>query len=248
MKIKSCICTESRAYKNNPIMKGTPAGIIIHSTGANNPYIKRYVQPTNANANYSEILKDIGKNEHKNDWNRDDEKTNPRHVCPHGIVGYNAKKEVCCYQILPYEKCCNGCGTGDKGSYNSNPPYIQIETCEDDLRDTHYLFKCLKALAEWCAGLSIKYSIPVENIISHKEAHKRGYATNHRDIDHWLSLHNLTMHDFRELVRAKKEDLVDNAEVVYYKVQLGAFADRKNAEKLQAELQSKGYNCYITKG
>ena len=36
--------TNSGAYKMNRLMPaGSPAGIIVHSTGANNPYLKRYV-------------------------------------------------------------------------------------------------------------------------------------------------------------------------------------------------------------
>lgn len=34
----------------------------------------------------------------------------------------------------------------------------------------------------------------------------------------------------------------------FYKVQVGAFRDRKNAEKLKKELGKKGYNCYIVEG
>lgn len=33
-----------------------------------------------------------------------------------------------------------------------------------------------------------------------------------------------------------------------YKVQVGAFHNRKNAEKLKKELSDKGYNCYIVEG
>ena len=34
----------------------------------------------------------------------------------------------------------------------------------------------------------------------------------------------------------------------FYKVQVGAFHNRKNAEKLKKELTEKGYNCYIVEG
>lgn len=43
---------------------------------------------------------------------------------------------------------------------------------------------------------------------------------------------------FAELTNLKK----------YYKVQVGAFHNRKNAEKLKKELTEKGYNCYIVEG
>lgn len=50
-------------------------------------------------------------------------------------------------------------------------------------------------------------------------------------------------------VLAKKAGLVRNKVPpagVLYRVQLGAFADRANAEKLEAELEAKGYQAYIT--
>lgn len=43
---------------------------------------------------------------------------------------------------------------------------------------------------------------------------------------------------FAELTNLKK----------FYKVQVGAFHNRKNAEKLKKELTKKGYNCYIVEG
>lgn len=43
---------------------------------------------------------------------------------------------------------------------------------------------------------------------------------------------------FAELTHLKK----------FYKVQVGAFHNRKNAEKLKKELSEKGYNCYIVEG
>lgn len=43
---------------------------------------------------------------------------------------------------------------------------------------------------------------------------------------------------FEELTHLKK----------FYKVQAGAFHNRKNAEKLKKELSKKGYNCYIVEG
>ena len=36
---------------------------MVHSTGANNPYLRRYVQPDDG---------ELGKNRYDNDWNRRD--------------------------------------------------------------------------------------------------------------------------------------------------------------------------------
>ena len=44
-------------------------GILIHSTGAPNPNLKRYVQPDDNASNRKELLNLIGINNNKNDWN-----------------------------------------------------------------------------------------------------------------------------------------------------------------------------------
>jgi len=44
-------------------------GILWHSTGANNTTIKRYVQPSENDVNYTKLMALIGTNQYKNDWN-----------------------------------------------------------------------------------------------------------------------------------------------------------------------------------
>ena len=43
MELKKCILTKNNCYKKG--QKINPKGIVVHSTGANNPNLKRYVQP-----------------------------------------------------------------------------------------------------------------------------------------------------------------------------------------------------------
>ena len=38
--------------------------------------------------------------------------------------------------------------------------------------------------------------------MSHAEAYKKGYASNHADCDHWFKKHGKTMNDFRKLVES----------------------------------------------
>ena len=60
------------AFKTpRPMPQGSPAGIIIHSTGADNPNLKRYV-------NAPEIC---GANPYKNYFDRPDS-----NVCPHAVI------------------------------------------------------------------------------------------------------------------------------------------------------------------
>ena len=62
-----CMQTNSTCYKNTRKME--VKGILWHSTGSNNPYIKRYVQPHETDANYDEMIALLGKNQYGNDWN-----------------------------------------------------------------------------------------------------------------------------------------------------------------------------------
>ena len=48
-------------------------------------------------------------------------------------------------------------------------------------------------------------SIKPENIISHHEAHLRGYASNHANCDHWLRKFGRDMDWFRALVSGEKQ-------------------------------------------
>ena len=173
-----------------PMPSGSPAGIIIHSTGANNPNLRRYV-------NAPEVC---GENPYKNYFDRADSD-----VCPHAVIGLDKSGEVRAAKLLPWNICCWGCGSGSKGSYNYSPAYIQIEVCEDALNDRAYFERAFALAADLCKRLMKNYpSIKPENIISHHEAHLRGYASNHADCDHWLRKFGLNMDWFRAQVAPEK--------------------------------------------
>ena len=95
-----------------PMPSGSPVGIIIHSTGVDNPNLRRYVNAPNL----------CGENPWKNYFDRADSD-----VCPHAVIGLDKSGEVRAAKLLPWNICCWGCGDGSKGSYNYNPAYIQIE-------------------------------------------------------------------------------------------------------------------------
>lgn len=185
MELKKCLLTKNDCYKT--AQKITPKGIIVHSTGANNPNLKRYVQPDDGL---------LGTNPNNNDWNR-----SGLQVCVHAFIGKDKNGNVQVYQTLPFNYACWGCGNGSKGSYNYNPAYIQFEICEDDLTNKDYFNKCFKLAAEFCVYLMKEYNIPIENVVSHHEAHNKGYASNHGDCDHWLAKFGKTMNDFRNDVK-----------------------------------------------
>lgn len=187
MELKKCLLTKNDCYKAN--RKMTPKGIVVHSTGANNPNLKRYVQPDDG------IL---GKNTNNNDWNR-----SGLTKCVHAFIGLDKNGVVRCYQTLPFNICCWGVGSGSKGSYNYDPAYIQFEICEDNLTNKDYFTKAFDLAAEFCAYLIKEYNLKLDNVVSHHEAHLRGYGGNHGDCDHWLKKFGKTMDWFRNEVKAK---------------------------------------------
>ena len=170
-----------------------PIGIIIHSTGANNPNLKRYVQPSSDDKDYDYIISVLGKNQYSNSHNR-----NASSKSMHYYIGKTASGLVDIVKTLPHNVACWGCGNGSKGSYNYEPyGHIQFEVCEDNLKNKEYFDECYSKIIGLCSKICIEENLPTSTIISHKEAHTNGYASNHRDIDHWLKIYGKTMNDVR---------------------------------------------------
>ena len=65
-----CMQTQSTCYKETSIMK--VKGILMHSTGANNSNLKRYIQPSDKAINKDEMIELLGKNLNNNDYNHTD--------------------------------------------------------------------------------------------------------------------------------------------------------------------------------
>ena len=62
-----CFMTNARWYKESG--KFTPKGILLHDTAADNPWLKRYVQPDDDAPDKAEMIALIGKNTYGNDRN-----------------------------------------------------------------------------------------------------------------------------------------------------------------------------------
>lgn len=165
-----------------------PKGIVVHSTGANNPMLKRYV----------DCPQKVGINQYNNHWNTATPGGNK--VCVHAFIGYDKDNNVKVAEILPLNICCWGVGKGVKGSFNYSPAYIQFEICEDGLHNENYYRKAFSVAAEYAAYLCKAYDLSVDTIVSHKEAHKKGYGSNHGDPEHWMKNFGETMDDFRNAV------------------------------------------------
>lgn len=230
MNIIKAYATNNLCYKDATPLK--PVGAILHSTGANNPTLKRYVN----------CPEECGINVNKNYW--DVPMPEGRKVCVHGFIGYDKSNKVRYAQILPYDMACWGCGSGYKGSFNYNPRgHIQVELCEDNLTNKVYFNKVWDCAVELFADLCKQYKWnPLEKgvIVSHKEANAMGYASNHGDPEHWLSRHGKTMDDFRAAVYAKMNGISDNiiqpTDGEWY-VQVGAFNALPNASRYNIKVQ-----------
>lgn len=200
---------------------GSPAGIIIHSTRANNPNLRRYV-------NAPDIC---GANPYRNYFDRGDSD-----VCPHAVIGLDKSGNIRAAKLLPWNYCCYGCGPGAKGSYNYNPAYIQIEVCEDELTDREYFEAAFGLAAILCKRLKKNYpTIKTENIISHHEAYLRGCASNHANCDHWLARFGKNMDWFRWLVQGERQ----------FRVAGSATVPESKVEALEAALAGLGCSVVV---
>lgn len=157
-------------------------GIVKHSTGVNNPNLLRYIG----------THKDLGTN-NGNHWNK-----TGVYKCVHFMIGKDKNGNVKCFQTLPLNYQCWGCGTGSKGSYNQT--HIQYEILEDDLKDKTYFTKAFALARELDAYLCKQYNLKASAVVSHAEAHKQGYASNHGDCDIWLKKFGRSMADERAAV------------------------------------------------
>lgn len=227
MNIIKQYATQSDCYNTN--RKITPAGIMIHST-----------------ATPGVMAADFAKR-----WDKPGMQK--------GVHFFVDDKDI--YQILPCElgdvHRAWHCGKGKHGS--GNDTLISMEICEPkDLNDSAYFeaaYHNAVMLAAWLCGT---FGILPSNVITHAEGHQAGIASNHSDVLHWFPRHGRDMDDFREDVAnclpwaEKPQDGAQtkpqgNPQVgPLYRVQVGAFRVKENAERLLQVLLASGYDdAYI---
>lgn len=161
-----------------------PKGIMVHSTGANNPWLKRYVPDDGQ----------LGYNQYNNHWNM-----SGVGACVHGFIGKMADGTIATYQTLPWNWRGWHSASGKKGSANNT--HISFEICEDGLTDATYFRAVFNEAAELCAYLCKMYNLnPLTDIICHSEGHTMGIASNHGDVMHWFPKHGENMDTFRQKV------------------------------------------------
>lgn len=170
MNLTQHIFTNNDCYKAGETLK--PKGLMIHSTGANNPKLSRYVPA----------------------W--DIARPDGRQVCVHGFIGKLPNGDIATYQTLPWDMRAWHCG----GSANST--HIGVEICEDDLKDPVYFAKVYKEAVELFVMLAKKYKLTEKDVICHSEGYKLGVASNHSDVMHWFPKHGKSMDTFRADIKA----------------------------------------------
>lgn len=184
MKTIAHFLTENPCYKAGKTIK--PKGLMIHSVGCPQPSALVFL----------------------NNWNR-----NNINVCVHAFVDANNGN---IYQTLPWNhRAWHGGGS-------SNNTHIGVEMCEPDCieyvggssfncsdpaRAKEMVKRTYDTAVELFAYLCKKYDLdPLGDgvIISHREGHKRGIASNHGDPEHlWKGLGTIyTMNTFRQAVKA----------------------------------------------
>lgn len=183
MNLKKLFLTNNDCYKAGK--KITPKGIMVHSTGANNPWLKRYVGPDDGL---------LGKNQYGNHWNT--ARPGGIQVCVHAFIGKLADGSIATYQTLPWNH------RGWHGGGSSNNTHIGFEICEDGLTDGAYFSKVYQEAVELCAYLCKEYNLTEKDIICHSEGYKKGIASNHGDVMYWFPKHGKSMDTFRADVKA----------------------------------------------
>ena len=235
---------DSDCYKAGTIQR--QRGVQVHSTGANNPNLRRYVQPDDGR---------IGVNPNNNSHNK------AGNVCASAYIGKMKDGTVAVYQTLPWDMRCWLSGSGKNGNAN-RLGYAGFEICEDGLHDEGYFLAVMEQAILLTAHLCQLFDTtpdavvketpegPALAVMDHQELHKVGLASNHGDVRHWMRNFGWTMDLFREKVA---EAMREGVEVEYIdcdkeegddKVTLLKRGSVGPAVKALQELLNKcGYNC-----
>ena len=244
MKLVQSIMTKNPCYTAG--RKITVKGLMLHSVGCPQP-------------NASVFIKN---------WNTPSYGT----ACVHGFIDGN---DGTVYQTLPWNHRGWHCASGPKGSGNNT--HIGVEMCEPaSIRYTGgssftcsnlsaartSVKKTYEAAVELFAYLCKLYGLnPTADgvIISHREGHASGIASNHGDPEHlWNGLGmGYTMNTFRKDVKEKMQGgtVKPDETKEMYRVrkswedavsQKGAFHELENAKKCADA--NKGYAVFNTSG
>ena len=188
MRLYGALLTHNDCYLRGRYIR--PRGVMVHSTGAANPYLRRYLSPDDGR---------LGEPSSRH-WNQ-----GGVGACVHAMIGKTADGSVAVYQTLPWTMRSWHCGR------SGNDTHISFEICEDGLTDRAYFQATYQAAVELTAYLCKLYHLdPLADgvVLCHAEGYRRGIASNHADVMHWWRKFGATMDDFRadvalEMARAQ---------------------------------------------
>ena len=186
MNLHTCLLTRNDCHRVGRTI--APRGVMIHSTGRNNPRLSRYVAPDDGLLGQSSARH----------WNQPGTT-----ACVHAFIGKLADGSVATYQTLPWTMRGWHCGR------SGNDTHISIEICEDGLTDASYFKAVYREAVGLTAHLCRKYALePLQDgvVLCHAEGYKRGIASNHGDVLHWFPKFGKSMDDFRADVAKEMEE------------------------------------------
>jgi len=182
---------------------------MVHSTGANNPNLRRYVgscdgllgnNPNNNHwNNFHPEGRVMGPHRFENNGKGRCRTCNGRQVAVHAWIGRLANGSIASYQTLPWDM------RGWHSGGSANDTHIGFEICEDGLTDRAYFDSVYKEAVELCAYLCKRFNLdPLVDgvLIDCAEGRRRGVASNHADVGHWFPRHGKSMDIFRADVNA----------------------------------------------
>ena len=183
MRLYTQLLTHNSCYIKGEHIK--PRGVMVHSTGAANPYLRRYLSPDDGR---------LGEPSSRH-WNQ-----GGVGACVHAMIGKAADGSVCTYQTLPWNMRGWHCGR------SGNDTHIAFEICEDNLADKGYFQATYQAAVELTAYLCQLYHLDPQAdgvVLCHSEGYQRGIASNHADVMHWWGRYGVSMDNFRRDVAEK---------------------------------------------
>lgn len=213
MNLRQQFLTQNPCFSTGDII--IPKGVMVHSTGANNPALNRYIAPDDGL---------LGPNVGGRHWNQD---IIPQ-ACVHAFIGKLQDGSVATYQTLPWN--CRGWHAGGR----ANDSHLGFEICEDGLTDPVYFATVYQEAVEFTAHLCNLFGLnPLTDgvVICHSEGYQRGIATNHADVMHWFPRFGKTMDDFRKDVK----NIMEQKPLEAWQIQAGTDAiDTLNAVHIVA--------------
>lgn len=183
MRLYGALLTHNDCYLRGRTIR--PQGVMVHSTGANNPYLRRYIAPDDGR---------LGEPSSRH-WNQ-----SGVGACVHAFIGRLADGSIAAYQTLPWNMRGWHCGR------SGNDTHIAFEICEDGLTDEGYFQQTYQEAVELTAYLCKLYHLdPLADgvVLCHSDGYQRGIASNHADVLHWWRKFGVSMDDFRRDVAEK---------------------------------------------